>query len=86
MISGEEPEVFRPGGYYALAAFVGALAFCGLARGLGVRGGVAALVGIALTFLLRVLSVRLGWRTRKAPGRPPWIDGPRGPDGPSEEG
>jgi len=78
LLSGEEPEVFKPGGYYALAAFAGALAFCGLAQGLGLRGGVAALVGIALTFLLRVLSVRFGWRTRKAPGRPPWTGDPGG--------
>jgi len=86
LLSGEEPEVFKPGGYYALAAFGGALAFCGLARGLDMRGGVAALVGIALTFLLRVLSVRLGWRTRKVPGRPPWGDRSDGSEPPGDEG
>ncbi len=78
LLSGEEPEVFKPGGYYALAAFAGALAFCGLAKGLAMPSSVAAAVGIALTFLLRVLSVRFGWRTRKAPGRPPWTGGSGG--------
>jgi len=78
LLSGEEPDVFKPGGYYALAAFAGALAFCGLVRGLDAPTSLAAGAGIALTFLLRVLSVRLGWRTRKAPGRPPWTGGPGG--------
>ena len=64
VMSHEEPDVFKPGGYYALAAAGGALVFCGLAVGLGADRVVAASAGIVVTFALRVLSVRLRWHTR----------------------
>ena len=68
VLSGTEPDVLKPGGYYALAAFAGAVLY-GLLATLKVPGVPAATAGIALTFALRILSVRLGWRTRSAPGR-----------------
>ena len=73
VLSRDEPEVFKPGGYYALAAVGGALTFCGLASGLGLDEVLSALVGIAVTFALRLLSLRLGWTTRLAP----WGRGPQ---------
>lgn len=71
VLSRDEVELFKPGGYYALAAFAGALTYCGLAKGLGVDGVLSALAGMAVTFALRVLSVRLRWNTWSAPGRLP---------------
>lgn len=68
VLSGAEPEVFKPGGYYALAAFAGALLFATLAT-LGVTPVLAAGAGIAVTFALRVLSVRLGWTTQSVEKR-----------------
>ncbi|WP_242393170.1 trimeric intracellular cation channel family protein [Anaeromyxobacter oryzisoli] len=59
----EEPLIFKPGEFYALAALAGAVAFLGLARGLHLPPTLAALVGIAVAFAARMLSVRLGWRT-----------------------
>lgn len=61
----EIPRVLRED-VYALAALVGATAFL-----LGVQAGLpqtaTAVAAIALTFLLRVLSVRLGWQMPRAP-------------------
>jgi uncharacterized membrane protein YeiH len=54
----EVPDLFRPGGLYATAAFAGAATFVG-ALELGVAYSAAALLGIALVILLRVVSVRL---------------------------
>lgn len=68
VLSGAEPEVFKPGGYYALAAFAGALVFATLAT-LGVTPVLAASVSIGVTFALRVLSVRLGWSTQSVEKR-----------------
>lgn len=59
----EEPFVFRPGELYALAALAGAAAFVLLAAVLGVAAGPAALASVALAVALRLLSIRLGWRT-----------------------
>lgn len=59
----EEPLVFKPGEFYALAALAGAVLFLALARGLHVPTTLAALIGIAAAFAVRLLSVRLGWRT-----------------------
>ncbi len=65
----EVPLVLRRD-VYALAALVGALAFVGVDR--VSTQVVAAIVGISLTFALRVLSMRFGWqaprpRPRNAP-------------------
>jgi uncharacterized membrane protein YeiH len=59
----EEPIVFRPGELYALAALAGAAAFALLAAGLRVPAGTAALASVAAAVSLRLLSIRLGWRT-----------------------
>lgn len=68
VLAREEPEVFKPGGYYASAAFLGAVAYASLRR-LGWEATFAALTGIALATGLRLLSLRFGWSTRSAPGR-----------------
>lgn len=59
----EEPLIFKPGEFYALAALAGASLFLLLFGRLGLPDTPAALASIALAFLVRVLSLRLGWRT-----------------------
>ena len=58
----EEPLIFKPGEFYALAALAGCVLFMGLAA-TGVGEEIAALAGIAIAFSVRLLSIRLGWRT-----------------------
>ena len=70
----EVPLLFRPGEFYALAALGGAAIFLLLARVLDVPDLAAATAGIVLTFLLRVASLKLGWRTA------PLEDAPRDGD------
>lgn len=71
LLCNDVPLLFRPGEFYALAAIGGAAAFLLLARVAGVPDLVAALAGIALTFLLRVASMKLGWRTAPLEDEPP---------------
>jgi uncharacterized membrane protein YeiH len=59
----EEPMLFRPGQFYALAALGGVTAFVALDAWSGGTTHLAATVGVVLTLLLRFGSIRLGWRT-----------------------
>jgi uncharacterized membrane protein YeiH len=59
----EEPLIFKPGEFYAVAALAGVLLFIGLAAGLHLPEEPSALAGIGLAFMVRLLSIRLGWRT-----------------------
>jgi uncharacterized membrane protein YeiH len=59
----EEPFVFKPGEFYALAALAGAVCFTVLAAGLQLPAGRAALASIAVAVGARLASIRLGWRT-----------------------
>ena len=59
----EEPLIFKPGQFYALAAMAGVALFLLLAGRLGVPGELAAFPAIAVSFVVRLLSIRLGWRT-----------------------
>lgn len=67
-LSREEPLIFRPGHVYTLAAVAGSGAFVGL-RHLGAAGSWSGLAAIALAVSLRMLSLRLGWKTGPV-GRP----------------
>jgi uncharacterized membrane protein YeiH len=62
VLTREEPLLFKPGQFYALAALGGGAAFAVLSVW-GPRSSVAAGVGIFVAFGLRVGSIRLGWRT-----------------------
>lgn len=62
----EEPVLFKPGEYYALVAMAGAGLFCLLTVRLQWPAGRAAALAIAATFLLRMVSLRLGWTTPPA--------------------
>jgi uncharacterized membrane protein YeiH len=59
----EEPLVFKPGEFYALAALAGVIVFLSLGQGFGLPATLAALAGTGAAFSVRLLSVRLGWRT-----------------------
>ena len=59
----EVPLLFRPGGFYALAAVAGAATFVVLDGLAGQPTHLAAGAGVAVTLLLRFGSIRLGWKT-----------------------
>jgi uncharacterized membrane protein YeiH len=63
IITREEPLVFKPGQFYALAALVGAVTFVCLTVLTRLDATPAALVAIVVTFLLRALSIAFNWRT-----------------------
>ncbi len=59
----EEPILFKPGQFYALAAIAGSAAFALLDVVAGLPTPLAAGAGVAVTLVLRLGSIRLGWRT-----------------------
>jgi uncharacterized membrane protein YeiH len=59
----EEPILFKPGQFYALAAIVGSATFALLDVVAGLPTPLAAGAGVAVTLVLRLGSIRLGWRT-----------------------
>lgn len=71
LIVGTEPLVFKPGQFYVLAAVAGAGTFATLAEGFHIDTALAAAVGIAVTFILRYLSITLNWKTGPILRQPP---------------
>lgn len=63
ILANEVPLLFRPGGFYALAAVVGAGLFVLLAQ-CGVGAIPAAFLAIPAAFAVRILSLTLGWQTK----------------------
>ncbi|MBS0633126.1 MAG: TRIC cation channel family protein [Verrucomicrobia bacterium] len=63
VLTGEEPLVFKPGQFYVLAAVVGAVAFVFFTVSLEFAPTPAAIASVALTFVFRMLSIVLNWRT-----------------------
>jgi uncharacterized membrane protein YeiH len=59
----EEPLIFKPGEWYALAALAGAVVFAALVVAFRLDATRAALVAVTIAFAARLLSIRLGWRT-----------------------
>jgi uncharacterized membrane protein YeiH len=70
VLSREEPLIFKPGQFYALAALAGAACFVSLAVLGGVSATASAGAAIGFTFLLRMLTIRFKWRTRPAASEP----------------
>ncbi|CAA7617932.1 conserved membrane hypothetical protein [Candidatus Terasakiella magnetica] len=68
LMTRDDPLVFRPGEFYAAAALCGSTLFAALVVGFQVPAQPAALAGITAILLVRVTSVRFGWKTR--PARP----------------
>lgn len=63
IIAGEEPLAFRPGQFYVLTAVGGAVTFVFLSVQLEIAATPAALGAIAVTFILRALTIVFNWRT-----------------------
>jgi uncharacterized membrane protein YeiH len=59
----EEPLVFKPGQFYFLIALGGAVVFLFATVTLGWSANHAAVATIALTFVLRALTITFNWRT-----------------------
>lgn len=78
VLTREEPLVFKPGQFYVLVAFLGAVVFVVAGTLFNIAAESAALLAIGATFTIRTLSVWLGWRTTPfdAPTEPP--PGPNG--------
>ncbi len=69
----EEPLIFRPSELYAIAALAGSGLFVVLTVAAHAAPPVAAPIGIAATIAVRLLAIRLGWRTEAI-----WREEPRG--------
>lgn len=59
----EEPLVFKPGQFYFLIALGGAVVFLFGTTILGWSANQAAVAAVALTFVLRTLTITFNWRT-----------------------
>lgn len=72
VLSREEPLVFKPGQFYVLIAFVGAVLFVALTSLTPLTATPSALITIGVTYLLRILTIYLNWKTTAvAPAEPP---------------
>ena len=60
----EEPLIFKPGQFYVIASVLGVTAFILLAAFWHAPVVPAALLGIALTFVFRLLAIVFDWKTR----------------------
>jgi uncharacterized membrane protein YeiH len=60
----EEPLLFKPGQFYALAALAGCLLFVLLTLQLEIDVLRAALITIGATFAFRLLAIRFNWTTK----------------------
>jgi uncharacterized membrane protein YeiH len=66
LLAGVAPRVLRPGVFTAAAAFFGALAFVLLETTTSLPSGQAQILAMVVVFAVRLLAVRLEWRTRSA--------------------
>lgn len=63
VLAGEEPQVFKPGQFYLLTAFAGAVTFVFCSVTLEYSANQAAIAAVALTFGFRMLTIAYNWRT-----------------------
>lgn len=61
--SGDVPAIFKPGNYYALSAFAGAVLYVASTLA-GLPSEVGSIACVAAAFALTVLSARFDWRTK----------------------
>ncbi len=67
----EEPLMLKPGQFYAVASVLGVAGFALLVVAFRVPAVPAAVSGIAITFVFRMLSISFNWRTRSILRDPP---------------
>jgi uncharacterized membrane protein YeiH len=63
LLSREEPLVFRPGQFYLLTAFAGAVTFVFCIVMLEMSANASAIAAVTLTFVFRILTIAFNWRT-----------------------
>lgn len=83
VITREEPLVFRPGQFYVLTAFAGAVVFVFLSVQFELAPMPAAILATAATFAFRALTIVFNWRT-SAVAPPEGLLGDQGSEGPRE--
>lgn len=64
VLTREEPMIFKPGQFYAGAAIAGCCIFVSLVVVWDMADIYAAMIAIAFTFFLRMLSIVFDWRTK----------------------
>ncbi|WP_052361433.1 trimeric intracellular cation channel family protein [Geminisphaera colitermitum] len=81
VLSREEPMVFKPGEFYVLVALAGAVTFLGVGTLTGLSATTAAVIGIGMTFSLRMAGLWFNWKTtapvRTFPPPPPPTPNPK---------
>jgi len=70
ILTREEPLLFKPGEFYALAASLGACMYEMLVMKAGVAPAAAAWATIGATFVFRSLAIRFHWQTSPLQRRP----------------
>lgn len=63
VLMNEEPQVFKPGLFYAAAAIAGLGVYMILVVGLNIESKLAAVICIIATTLIRLLSIKFRWKT-----------------------
>ncbi len=63
LITREEPLVFKPGQFYLLTALAGAVTFLFCSVTLELSANRSAIIAVVLTFVFRMLTITLNWRT-----------------------
>lgn len=63
LLTREEPLIFKPGQFYLLTALAGAVTFLFCSVTMELSANRSAIVAVSLTFVFRVLTITLNWRT-----------------------
>ncbi len=63
ILTKSEPLLLKPGQYYITASLAGIVLFIGLAMYADVNAQIAAIAGIALIFIIRMLSYAFNWQS-----------------------
>ena len=63
LLTREEPLIFKPGQFYLLTALAGAVTFLFCSVTMELSANRSAIVSVGLTFVFRVLTITLNWRT-----------------------
>ena len=73
VLSGDVPQVLRPGGFYATVAVAGSMLYLALASWLNVVKPVAVLIVVLAVLGMRLATHLLGWRTPTATDLTPLV-------------
>lgn len=75
----EEPLMFKPGQFYALAALLGCVVFVLIEERFDVSAESAALAATGATFVFRVLAIQFNWKTSPVGQESPIVRKPLDP-------